>query len=110
MKQTWNCCLNSRMSKAVISWLLVLVVMIGLLPVGMTPSAAATGTEDLPAGNTLSVEEADELLVANTGKTLVELALENDLYHFDTIDLCGGNSHLQGTLLLRESFPVNEPE
>ena len=76
------------------SWLLTFVMIVGLLPIGMVTPAAAAGTGD---GNTLTEEEAN-MLLAGSGKSLVQIALENNLVACDTekYGMCGGNSHLQG--------------
>ena len=57
---------------------MVLALVASLFPVGMAQSVSAV---ELPE---------DEI------KEMWEIALENGYTHYDTIDLCGGNSHLQG--------------
>ena len=57
---------------------MALALVVGLFPAGMAQSASAV---ELPE---------DEI------KEMWEIALENGYTHYDTIDLCGGNSHMQG--------------
>ena len=54
---------------------MALALVVGLFPAGMAQSASAV---ELPE---------DEI------KEMWEIALENGYTHYDTIDLCGGNSH-----------------
>ena len=56
---------------------MALALVVGLFPAGMAQSASAV---ELPE---------DEI------KEMWEIALENGYTHYDTIDLCGGNSHMQ---------------
>ena len=64
--------------RRVLARIMVLALVASLFPVGMAQSVSAV---ELPE---------DEI------KEMWEIALENGYTHYDTIDLCGGNSHLQG--------------
>lgn len=88
--------LGSRLPRTAIAWLLTLVMILGLFPATMITTVSAAESDDLPVGNSLTEEQANDLLQDRVGKSLIEIALENEYYHYDTIDMCGGNSHLQG--------------
>ena len=60
--------------RKVCSGAMALLLMAGLIPAGLAAPAEA----------------------AETGSEMWEIALENGYTHYDTIDMCGGNSHLQG--------------
>ena len=64
--------------RRVMARVMALALVVGLFPAGMAQSASAV---ELPE---------DEI------KEMWEIALENGYTHYDTIDLCGGNSHMQG--------------
>lgn len=70
---------GSTTLRAAISWLLVLVMVVGFFPFGFVRKASA----------------ANESMTPDT-REMWEIALDEGYSHFDTIDLCGGNSHLQG--------------
>ena len=63
--------------KKVASWAMALALTVGLVPASLAVSADAAETAD-------------------GEKEMWEIALENGYTHYDTIDMCGGNSHLQG--------------
>ena len=63
--------------KKVASWAMALALTVGLAPASLAVSADAAETAD-------------------GEKEMWEIALENGYTHYDTIDMCGGNSHLQG--------------
>ena len=65
-----------------------------LLSVGLLLCSGCAQTKS--AGNALTESQADKLLKTRSGKTLSDIALENGYLSYDTIDMCGGNSHLQG--------------
>ena len=72
-----------RVSTKVITWVLTFVMLLSLIPFGA-----------------IQVAEAAELLtqedLQDIGTDLWKEVVENGYTQFDTIDMCGGNSHLQG--------------
>lgn len=74
-----------------------LICMTALMMGGM-PSVMAASENENVNGGVLTYEEADELLSQTAGKSLSQIVLEYGVsnYSYDTIGLCGGNSHMQG--------------
>lgn len=73
-------------NKRITSWLLAAAMAFGFASAGMTPTAAAAETENTAAA--LTAEYAE--------KSLADIVREYGHEVYDTVDLQGGNSHMQG--------------
>ena len=76
-----------------LSWMLALVMMVGMVPATFATPASAAETD----GGAITEWEANALL-AGAGTSVVQVALDNhfDDPNTDEYGMCGGNSHLQG--------------
>ncbi len=72
-----------RVSTKVMTWVLTFVMLLGLIPYGAIQVASAA-----------ELLKQDDLQAVGT--ELWKEVVENGYTQFDTIDMCGGNSHLQG--------------
>ena len=72
-----------RVSTKVMTWVLTFVMLLGLIPYGAIQVASAA--ELLKQGDLQAI-----------GTEIWKEVKENGYTQFDTIDMCGGNSHLQG--------------
>ena len=86
--------IRQRMIKTTSSLICMAALIMGGIPF-VAEAASEEGNEN---GGVLTYEEADELLNETAGKSLSQIVLEYGVsnYSYDTIDLCGGNSHMQG--------------
>ena len=73
-----------RVSTKVMTWVLTFVMLLSLIPFGAIQVAEAAPT-------LLTQEDLQDI-----GTDLWREVVENGYTQFDTIDMCGGNSHLQG--------------
>ena len=72
-----------RVSTKVMTWVLTFVMLLGLIPYGAIQVASAA-----------ELLKQDDLQAVGT--EIWKEVKENGYTQFDTIDMCGGNSHLQG--------------
>ena len=82
--------LNGKLSGKILSGLLALLMVFGLFA-GFAPTVSYAEN----GGGSLTEDEANALL-AGAGTSLVQLALENGLINYDTVNGQGGSGHMQG--------------
>ncbi|MDY3282329.1 LamG-like jellyroll fold domain-containing protein [Dysosmobacter sp.] len=75
---------RTRAPSVLVSWVLTIIMVLSLLP-------ASALADELDSGAAPSVRTLQEV-----GTSLWEQAIAKGYGSFDTIDLCGGDSHLQG--------------